>query len=590
MNLLPPPVSASTDTVLLDYGLKAQARMLPYTLGFFGVGLPVFLWSAHLSVSSWMLAFYLLMFLVNWPIFMILRNQSEKRLGLGLDGVSGRVWRQGLGGGLWTAALLVICLTAVFMRNGPITDARADVLLMICAGAAVGIVFFTAPVMIHLLIMGPIAVAGPMLAMNFLHQGAGTTNLVFGGLTLTLAMGFVLNRQMREHYLLQYQQLETAREREDLTLAKMALMETLSREIKSGLAGIEQALLKGQTHLSRAPAPRRYVDAALSEVEHLQSILITTLDNDTAAAGQIEVDVRPFDARQLCQRLMNQFGDLARSKDLSFSFTSQDWPEDGAPGAAIGDEYRVEQVVAHMLSNALLYTQHGRIELKLMVTGGTWARIEVVDSGPGLNEDELEQAFAPHIRIARTSAGHSGAGLGLSLSRSLSELMGGGMGAESTPDVGSKFWLDLPFDPLQALPAQPAEALAEPDAAGHALRVLLLTNDSLRAAQLRDQLEHLGHKCLTSTSRERALALAKKGGIDACVISTGAFENLSDEDNRRELDAFLHSLRSTQAEARLNILALLPSGDQAEDLQALGVKPLLLPQNRESLARALAQD
>ena len=69
-----------------------------------------------------------------------------------------------------------------------------------------------------------------------------------------------------------------------------------------------------------------------------------------------------------------------------------------------------------------------------------------------------------------------------------------------------------------------------------------------------------------------------------------AFENLGDEDNRRELDSFLHNLRATQAEARMNILALVPSGDQADDLQALGVKPLLLPQNRESLARALAQD
>lgn len=590
MTLSPAPAAASTDTILLDYGLKAQARMLPYTMGFFGVGLPIFLWSARLSVSLAIMAFYVLMFCAIWPVFLLLRNQSEKLSGQGLSGVKGRLWRQGLGGGLWTAALLIICMTAVFMRSGPITDARADVLLMICAGAAAGIVFFAAPIMIHLLILGPLAVAGPMLAMNFLHEGAGTTNLVIGGLTLCLAMGFVLNRQMREHYLLQYRQLETVREREDLTMAKIALMETLSREIKSGLAGIEQSLLKGQTHLSRAPAPRQYVDAALSEVEHLQSILITTLDNDIAAAGQIEVDVRPFDAGRLCQRLMNQFGDLARNKDLVFSLTTQDWPSEGAPGAAIGDEYRVEQIVAHMLSNALLYTQQGRIELKLVVTGESWARIEVVDSGPGLSEEELEQTFLPHVRIARTSSGHSGAGLGLSLSRSLSELMGGRMGAESTPDVGSKFWLDLPFDALAVLAEPLAEAPVETETQSHALRVLLLTNDSLRAAQLRDQLEHLGHKCLTSTSRERALALARKGGIDACVISTGAFENLGDEDNRRELDTFLHSLRATQAEARMNILALLPSGDQAENLQALGVKPLLLPQNRESLARALAQD
>jgi len=571
--------SPAADTVLLDYGLKAQARMLPYTLGFFGIGLPIFLWAAKASVSPWLIGLYLLMFCATWPAFLALRAQAEKRSRASLD-LNGRVWRQGVGGALWVVNLALISLTAA--GGGP----GADVLLMICAGAAVGIIFFSAPVLLYLLTLGPLAVAGPIFAMQALHEEGIAAQLMSGGLVLALAMGVMLNRHMRDHYLLQFEALEAARAREGITAGKVALMETLSREIKTGLSSVERSLSQGLGLLTRAPAPRQHVETALDEVARLQAILVTTLDNDNAEAGQINVQAEPMDIEILCERVMAGFSGLAHAKELSFTFNS---PEAPPAGAALGDVHRVEQILEHLLSNALQYTQQGRVELKLIYLPDAFARIEVVDSGPGLSADELQLAFMPHARIQRTSSGYSGAGLGLSLSRSLSELMGGRMGAQSTLDVGSKFWLDLPFDAAAVAPARPVAPKAEATEEDRFLKVLLLANDSLRAAQLRDQLEFLGHRCLTSTSRERALALAKKGGLDACIISTGAFENLQDDNNRQSLNDFFEGLRDTQSEARLNIVALLPAGDQVEDLQALGVKPLLLPQNRESLARALAQ-
>ncbi len=587
-NAVSPPPPRNLESVVLDLGLKAQGRLLPYALGFFGIGLPLFLWTARLSLSPWLMAFYMLLFIIDWTAFMVLRGQVERRTTEEANdaNIQARLWRQSVGGGLWALTLFVISITASAAGN------HAEIFLMICAGAGAGIIMFTTPVLLNLLVLGPIAVAGPIIAFHNLDSRSELGNFMIGGLALALAIGIVLNRHMREHYLLQYRQLEMVREREAaradtdaLNEAKMALMETLSREVQTGLKGIEQNLLQGLSLLARAPSPRQYVDAALGEVGHLQSILVTTLDNDTAQAGQIELSLQPLDIELLGQRMLAQFADLARTKDLTFSFTAQGLPESGA---AMGDEHRVEQILAHLLSNALLYTQAGRVELKIMPVEG-FIRLEVVDSGPGLSKDELELAFTPHARILRTSSGHSGAGLGLSLSRSLSELMGGRTGAESTPDVGSKFWLDLPFDPAAKAPARPEVGDAMPEDFGGSLRVLLLSNDSLRSAQLRDTLEHLGHKCLTSTSRERALSLARKAPVDACLISTGAFENLDDPANRDKLENFLASLRGTQEEAKLNILALLPAGDQAEDLQALGVRPLLMPQTRESLGRALTQ-
>ncbi len=578
------------ETATLDLGLRSQSRLLPYVMGFFGIGLPLFLWTANLSLSPWLMAFYLLLFIGGWTAFMVLRAQAETlaRVEVSDANTQSRLWRHSVGGALWALILFVICLTASNAGH------RAEIFLMVCAGAAAGVILFSTPVLLNLLVLGPIAAAGPIIAFHNVEPSSELGNFMTGGLALALAVGVVLNRHMREHYLLQTRQQELARERETARAAsdaqhdeRMALMETLQREVQTGLKGIEQNLLNGLSLLTRAPLPRQYVDAALGEVGHLQSILVTTLDNDTAQAGQIELEMKPLDIAFICERMMAQFADLARGKDLVFTMTVQGLPE---TGAAMGDERRVEQILAHLLSNALLYTQQGRVELKLLFAEAGFVRAEVVDSGPGLSREELDQAFTPHARIARTSSGYSGAGLGLSLSRSLSELMGGRVDAESTPDVGSKFWLDLPFDSTAAAPPRPGEdEVTAEETADHALRVLLLSNDSLRSAQLRDTLEHLGHKCLTSTSRERALSLAKKAPVDACLISTGAFENLDDPANRHNLESFLNGLRNTQEEARLNILALLPAGDQAEDLQAMGVKPLLMPQTRESLGRALAQ-
>lgn len=597
--ITPPARTVTRHTVVLDYGLLAQARMAPYALGFFGIGLPIFLWVAKYSLTAWHISGYLLLFIIGWTAFMVLKNQVDRGrradtdtappASVHRDLIRARLWYQGIAGGIWAVNLLTISLTASLV--GP----QAEMFLMICAGAAAAIIFFCAPVLLHLLIIAPLAMAGPILAMQGLDHDPQLSQIMTSGLALALAMGFMLNRHMQEHYLLEHRQLEMAREREAaradsdaLNEAKMALMETLSREVQTGLKGIEQSLLQGLTHLTRAPAPRSHVDAALTEIGHLQSILITTLDNDTAESGQIELDMQPLDIDLICRRMTAQFAGLAHNKGLSFTYNALGLPD---AGAAVGDEHRVEQVLAHLLSNALLYTQTGRVDLKLLLQPEGLLRLEVVDSGPGLREDELEQAFTPHMRIARTSSGHSGAGLGLSLSRSLAEMMGGRMGAQSTLDVGSKFWLDLSFDPLAAPPVREtaAEDLAGEPTEHTSLRVLLVANDSLRAAQLRDTLETLGHKCLTSTTRERAMTLAKKAPIDACLISTGAFEDVSDEANRAKLEAFLETLRATQTDAQLNILALLPVGDQADALQALGIKPLLMPQSRESLGRALTQ-
>lgn len=575
-----PPLSR--DEIALDYGLKAQTRLALYVAGFFGIGLPLFLWIASVKLPGWLLGAWLIAFVIGWLVFLSLRHQVRQLEPAGEadnhDNLRRRQYRHFAAAGVWVLIHVGMCLTAA------VYDAEPGVLLMLCAGTAAGIIFFSAPVLSGLLIFGTIAAAAPALGLMMAGNDVQSLHMMTGGLALVMAMAFTLNRHMQEHYLLEHDRLRLAGERESArddaqqqAEARIALMETLSGELQTGLRGVEQNLLHALTHLTRAPAPRQYIDLALSEVGNLQTMLTTTVDNDTAATGRIELDTMPLDIERLCQRLTGQFAALAQSKGLSLTCNSEALP---ATGAALGDEHRVEQSLAHLLSNALLYTAQGRVELKIVPLPDGLLRIEVVDSGPGLSPAELAQVFRPHVRIPRTSAGTSGAGLGLSLTRSLAELMGGRAGAESTRDVGSKFWIDLPFDLRAAPPARPqADDTAETPSAS--LRVLLIAQDTLLAIELRDMLERLGHRCLSATTRERGLSLASKAQIDACIISTSRASGDS-------VEAFAAALRQSQPHA-VSVLALLSEGDQAEALEAAGITPLLLPQTQESLGRALTR-
>ncbi|MDC7696150.1 HAMP domain-containing sensor histidine kinase [Asticcacaulis sp. DXS10W] len=585
MSEFTPAAALSDDQIVLDYGLRAQVRLLPYALGFFATGLPAYIWGANYFMSPLEIALNIALFACVWAAFFLLKPSLKTDECPTRHSLNVRLRRQWLCGALWALSLLVASLSCIGGGQA------AQVFATLCAGGAVGIIFFSAPVLLFLLTLAPLAMAGPILALNLTHPDGEWTGLVTGGLAMALALGLIMNRHLQEHYHLTFAQRRTLEEREaaltardSLTRDQMALMQTLSREIATGLRSVDQTLGQGLSHLSRAPAPRHFVESARSEIEHLLGLITTTLDEDEARSGQMILDPRPLDLEGLIRHVTAGFHDMADAKGLDLTLTL---PPSQNTGAAIGDAVRVEQILSHLLANAIQYTPKGKVEVKLLPPADGRLRLEVVDSGPGLEADELHRAFLPHERIARTSAGYSGAGLGLNLSRRLAELMHGEVGAQSTPDVGSKFWIDLPYDATATVPRPVGAPETDVPKPVRGLKVMLISNDSLRSVELRDTLEGLGHRCLTATTRPRAVSLAAKGDIDAVLIATGAFEDLDNDSHRQKLSEWLERLRATQARETLTILALLPDGQQAEPLSALGVRPLLLPQSEDALRRAL---
>lgn len=591
-------VPLSSDRIALDYGLRAQVRLLPYALGFFGIGLPIYIWSALSFLPPVMLGLNLCLFAILWLAFFLMKPALKVEGAtetLEPERIDTRLRQQWLCGGLWALGVMVISLNVA--DSGP----DAIVFLTVCAGAAAGIIFFSAPILIFLLTLGPMAMAGPIIALHTLPAdgGAGSlAHLVTAGLSLALAFGLVLNRHLREHYLLEYRQLKLSLDREqmlktrdELSHAQMALMQTLSHEVASAMRGLELTLSQSLSLLARAPAPKKQVEQALTTVNQVLDMVTNTVDDGTARSGRLSVAPEPLNLVALTEELSASFAQMARAKGLEFQLHLPTPLSDGGPdkGAVIADPQRVRQILTHLLTNAVTYTVSGRVSLRYHSAADGYVRLEVTDTGPGLDAAELEQAFVPFARIMRTSSGHAGTGLGLSLSRTLAELMGGRLEAQSTPGLGSRFTLDLPFD-AQAEAPLPDSTEPEADTETPANQtILLLADDPLEGAQLRNLLEEMGHRCLSAKSRTRALSLAQQGRLHACLIATNSFEDLSLPQNRDKLEAYFTRLRDTQSETRLRILALLPDGEQAEALSHMGVLPLLGPVSSAELTRALIQ-
>jgi CheY-like chemotaxis protein/anti-sigma regulatory factor (Ser/Thr protein kinase) len=322
----------------------------------------------------------------------------------------------------------------------------------------------------------------------------------------------------------------------------------------------------------RTPS-REQLRAALDVARSLAVVLDAALDTENAEAGRLAVTAEPLAIPALVGELVQAHRPDAAAKGLELILRIDESLTQG-PGAAIGDPARTRQALEHLLANAVKYTRRGRVAAMVTRAAPDRLRVEIVDTGPGLSPTELARAFEPFRRVPRTGAGVPGAGLGLSLSRRLAELMGGRLEAESTPGVGSRFWLDLPFD----AGAEPRSA-AQDNSPERSLRVLAVEPDALAAAMLRASLDQLGHRVLLVPDGARALDLLELGRIDLLVL-----------DARAGAEAVQRIRTLGDARSEMPIVALI-DGDpaEAEALFAAGADAALRkPVAMAAVARALA--
>lgn len=492
--------------------LDAQSALLRYALALFAVCLPIFVWVAsHALNAAWMAATFAV-FAINWGAFYAAVNWIKSA---GREDLRRRTRVQLMGGLLWAAAVAQIA--AMGNQADPV---RESLLLMATAGA-IACIFFSAPVLLALLTVGPLAAAAPLYFL-IQHPASRDTGIVaFGGVALALALGLILNRTLRNQFAMAAeretliaQNVASLDKAERLARSKSDIVSTLSHEIRNGLNGVTHVLAAAAGQGGRAAPSREQLAAALDATQDLIAVLNATLDSESAESGRLMMEAMPFDLGRVARDLVVLNRPHATAKGVELSLHIDPELEGRGIGAAVGDVTRARQVLANLISNAVKYTVRGRIEARIELRGENTIAVEVADTGPGLAPEELERAFEPFRRVERTGVGVPGAGLGLSLARRLATLMGGELTGQSAVGVGSCFTLVLPFDPNAQLEAPLANALDD----GRRLRVLIAEDDGLNAAMLRAILEQLGHQVVHAQNGRRALDLAQSAEFDLVML------------------------------------------------------------------------
>jgi len=379
--------------------------------------------------------------------------------------------------------------------------------------------------------------------------------------------------------------------------AKSAFLAVMSHELRTplnGMLGLAQALRAGQLSHEQ----REQVDLIMDSGDTLLVLLNDILDLSKIEAGKLEIAPTVGDIVQTCARLVGGYQPTAREKGVGLTFKL----ESEAPGPLMFDGVRVRQCLTNLVSNALKFTTHGKVEVALACypddNGRVRVRLRVSDSGIGMNEATVGKLFRPFTQAdASTTRNFGGTGLGLNITRRLVEMMRGEISVESEEGMGSVFTIEMLVDPAEPseLPVREEDA-GEDDTGFVALqgrRVLVVDDHPVNRRVIRLFLEPFECELVEAENGQQALDALEAQPVDVVLMDVNMPVMDGLEATRR--------LRRDPRFARLPVIALtadvmsaqiktcLEAGCDAHVAKPIDLRNLLSAMDR-CLARSVARD
>jgi two-component system sensor histidine kinase RpfC len=381
--------------------------------------------------------------------------------------------------------------------------------------------------------------------------------------------------------------------------AKSRFLAHMSHELRTPLNGIiGMAEVLASTKLDREQ--RESAEIIQSSAQALLLLVNDVLDISAIEAGKLRVKEQEFDLAAVLERARRMLGQQAQAKDLDLRSEI----DLALPRNVRGDPQHLLQIVLNLLSNAIKFTRTGYVLLKAEQVGregGTaQVRIWVIDTGIGIPPEARQRIFQAFEQVdSGRDRRYGGSGLGITIARTLTELMGGRIGIEDNPGGGTCFWVEIPLAivpdlaPLVAMGAEDAAKIIAFDdpfvrhrARMPTLNVLVADDQEANRTVLRRLLERAGHRVAFAEDGEQALDRLVAESFDAILLDLH-MPGMSGFDVIRQARV-MEAGRARTPIIVLSADATVEARREAERAGAFAflTKPVVVPSLLDTLARA----
>ncbi len=393
---------------------------------------------------------------------------------------------------------------------------------------------------------------------------------------------------------------ERAAELERANQYKSEFLANMSHELRTPLnSSLILAKILADNRTGNLTAEQiKYAQTISSAGNDLLAIINDILDLSKIEAGKVELAPELVVVARILDELSRTFQPVAQNKGLGFKIELAP----GTPAQLETDPQRVGQILKNLVSNALKFTEAGVVTVRVFAGAHNTLCFDVIDTGIGISEHQREIIFDAFRQAdGSTHRKYGGTGLGLTISRDLSRLLGGDISVMSTPGTGSTFTLTLPLSyrppaetpasplapapaavPLRQVPRPAPQRLVEDDAEriqGDSRLILIVEDDPPFATILRDLAHELGFQCIVAHTANDALAAVATYRPKAILLDM----NLPDYSGLGVLDQLKRNPQMRHIPVHVVSVA-----DYSQEALAMGaVGYAMKPVNREQLAEAL---
>jgi len=384
------------------------------------------------------------------------------------------------------------------------------------------------------LIIGSVALA--LASMGWLPVNFFTTNSLMIGsgveiVVLSFALAERLNQINQEKA---RAEREATRYLEEINLhlrqaneLKDEFLATISHELRTPMNGVLGCLEHLQQH-GNPDQPNPYLHQAEHSARQMMSMVDSLLTYTEIQSGKLHVQSEPFRLRDLLEHSQQLFAETCQRKGINLQL---DISED-TPGILLGDPHRISQVLNNLLDNAVKFTHQGAVKVAVcchrMRTDKSLLQLEftISDSGIGIPEAQQEQIFESfRSGDGKVKRGYGGLGIGLSVTKSLLDKMGGNLTFTSQPEQGSTFRASLPCQAASAegqrgeLDSAQNPAGQHPEGQSHTtLSVLVVEDNPVNQLVMKSLLNKFGYDVHCAGNGAEALELLRSQAVDLVLM------------------------------------------------------------------------